>query len=31
MIRLHSECIRCLTGKYLNSVPAHLTEEEKVQ
>lgn len=31
MIRLHSECIRCLTGKYLNSVPDHLTEEQKVQ
>ena len=31
MIRLHSECIRCLTGKYLNSIPEHLSEEEKVQ
>lgn len=31
MIRLHSECIRCLTGKYLEKLPEHLTEEEKVQ
>lgn len=31
MIRLHSECIRCLTGKYLEKLPNHLTEEEKVQ
>ena len=31
MIRLHSECIRCLTGKYLQSVPAYLTEEQKVE
>jgi len=30
MIRLHSECIRCLTGKYLANVPEHLTEEQKV-
>ena len=31
MIRLHSECICCLTGKYMKSVPDHLTEEEKIQ
>ena len=31
MIRLHSECIRCLTGKYLKSVPEHLTEAQKVE
>lgn len=31
MIRLHSECIRCLTGKYLAKIPEHLSEEEKVQ
>lgn len=31
MIRLHSECIRCLTGKYLQKIPEHLSEEEKVQ
>ena len=30
MNRLHSECIRCLTGKYLSKIPAHLTEEQKV-
>jgi len=31
MIRLHSECVRCLTGKYLASVPENLTEEQKVE
>jgi len=31
MIRLHSECIRCLTGKYLAKSPAHLSEEQKVE
>lgn len=30
MIRLHSECIRCLTGKYLAKPPAGLSEEQKV-
>ena len=31
MIRLHSECIRCLTGKYLAKPPEGLTEEQKVE
>ena len=31
MIRLHSECIRCLTGKYLAKPPAGLSEEQKVE
>ena len=31
MIRLHSECIRCLTGKYLSNPPAHLSEEQKIE
>ncbi len=31
MIRLHSECIRCLTGKYLSKIPDWLSEEQKVE
>ncbi len=31
MIRLHSECIRCLTGKYLSNPLAHLSEEQKIE
>jgi len=30
MNRLSSECIRCLTEKYLSKIPAHLTEDQKV-
>ena len=31
MIRLHSECIRCLTGKYLAKPPEELTEAQKIE
>lgn len=31
MNRLSSECIRCLTGKYITKIPDFLTEEQKVE
>ncbi len=30
MIRLHSDCVRCLTERYLRMPVAHLTEEQQI-